>query len=177
MARTLTTRMRQSRRRYRSQHGAPLRFGRADLDQQTVLFIDFAPLLVIPVLPVAAPLIGVSVLAYFVVTGLAVAAVLLWLRRRTATVAVTMDCEVLRIQNVFRSYRIPIASVTKVVNRRSWVGGIYAYCFGIRTGQRLDAISRRSTDSAVASGLRSRSSQSASWASTSSSYTTPAIRG
>jgi hypothetical protein len=132
------------RRRYVSRHGAPLRFGRADPGQQNELFVDFALAVGLAVVVVMGPLLQVSLLAYIVVTGLGVAVVLLWLRYRTATVAVTMDDEALNVRNVFRSYRIPIASVTKIVSRQSWIGGMYAFCFGVRTCRRLDALPGRS---------------------------------
>lgn len=98
------------------------------------------------------PLVEVSVLAYVVVAGLAGAVLLMWLRRRTAKAAVLIEADELQVRNVFRSYRIPIAGVTKVVNRRSWVLGKYASCFGVRTRRRLDALPGRSVPLHALSG-------------------------
>ncbi len=140
-------------------HGAPLRLGQGAPDQQHALFIDFAPAAAFPVIVAATPLISVSLPAYFAAVGLAATCVLRWLKRRTTRVEVVLVAGELQVRNVFRAYRIPMASVTAVVGRRSWVGGMYAFCFGVRTRGRFDALPGRSVPLHALTGAASRERQ------------------
>ena len=115
-------------------HSAPLRLGTPGPGQRNDLMLDFG-------VPVA---LGSCVAAFTVnlwvseaytlvaaVTAALLALSVLWHRLGAVRVELVGDAFVVR--NVLWSYRIPVDSISAVVVRRSWVGGVYAYCFGLKT--------------------------------------------
>lgn len=80
----------------------------------------------------AAPLAAGSVVRYIAILAVldSMVAGIGW--RRISRVNVALADGEIRIDNVFRSWTVPVSGVRAVVTRRSWIGGIYADCFGIR---------------------------------------------
>lgn len=115
----------------------------ATAGQRHAVVLDFAPLvLATPVL--TAPLIDISIVLYVLLSVVVVALFLVWLRHRVTRVAVLIDAGQLSVTNVFRSYRLPIASMTRVVTRDVWLGSVYASCLGVHARTRVVRIPKRS---------------------------------
>ena len=113
------------------------------------LVIDFAPMaMATPVL--TAPLMEVSVAVYLLASAVVVGLFLLWLDRRVAGVSVLLDGDQLHVRTVFRSYRHPNASVTRVVSRRAWFGSVYASCLAVHTSARI--VQRHRGNPCISSG-------------------------
>lgn len=123
----------------RPRHSAPLRLGAIDPEQRKRIFIDF-------LLPIAliSCFTAMAISAVWLpepsewVAGLAttlVVSLLLW--RRCGTLHAEHVDGALAVRNLFWSYRIPDTSVRKVVTRHCWFGGIYGFCFGVRTNRGL----------------------------------------
>lgn len=112
----------------------------ADAEQRADLLLDFAwPLVVIAFVVGVGLKVGLTQLPELAGIPLALATAalgILVVRSRTRRVAAGVDGTTLIVRNLLWSYRVSLPSVTTVISRRSWFGGIYATCLGVRTSTR-----------------------------------------
>jgi hypothetical protein len=114
------------------QNRAPVVLGDAPAGQRRALLLDLGHPVAFAVIVLALPLARESGLAYLVLLLVLIPGALLLLNRRLAELSVELVDNTVVITNAFRTYRVPVESIARVVVRRSWFGGIYCYCFGLR---------------------------------------------
>jgi hypothetical protein len=94
--------------------------------------VDFAHPVALGVVVIALPMSRESVLLFVAISAVFGTGALLLLWWRIRRVSVQLRDGRLYVQNIFRSYSIPVADIGAVILRRPWFAGIYCYCFGLR---------------------------------------------